>query len=238
MEFYPQCSNGQKLEGFKCVPTDSGNSGNTGNKPSESPKPSEPSEKPSEPTECEHNYVLIEEVPAKPGKAGYRVYECSKCGDTYREDIPALPVEPEEPEEKPEEHVHNYTVFERVEPQIGYDGYITYLCSCGHSYRETIPALEPNYLCDKEGVYDKMQACDVVINWDSRFIRFDDEASCKAHGQALLDETDTASQEDKDARPEYYAGMYVCAKHQYNDPSLGNVWGFSAVSLNGQSIYR
>lgn len=41
-------------------------------------------------------------------------------------------------------HSHSYSETGRVEPQVGVDGSVTYTCgSCGHSYSEKIPALQP-----------------------------------------------------------------------------------------------
>ncbi len=57
------------------------------------------------------------------------------------------PTEPKPTDPPPTEHIHSYTET-TTSPTCTADGSITYTCSCGHSYTETIPAMGHSYVSE------------------------------------------------------------------------------------------
>ena len=57
---------------------------------------------------------------------GVRTFTCGNCGETRTEPIP------------PKAHEHSYTVTEEKEVTCTEDGYTTYTCACGDSYKENV----------------------------------------------------------------------------------------------------
>lgn len=55
-------------------------------------------------------------------------------------DVPDVPIEPDEP------HTHSYTSSVTKAATCETDGVRTYVCACGHSYTQTIPATGHNYV--------------------------------------------------------------------------------------------
>ena len=81
----------------------------------------------------------------RPGVEGQRTYTCTRCGEKKTEAIAALPTATATPAPTPvpatpPPHEHQYTVTSRTEPTCGTNGSVTYTCSCGDSYTETLPA--------------------------------------------------------------------------------------------------
>ncbi len=81
----------------------------------------------------------------QPGVEGQRTYTCTRCGEKKTEAIAALPTATATPAPTPvpatpPPHEHQYTVTSRTEPTCGTNGSVTYTCSCGDSYTETLPA--------------------------------------------------------------------------------------------------
>lgn len=81
----------------------------------------------------------------QPGVAGQRTYTCTRCGATKTEEIAALAVSiptpaPTPAAPTPTPHLHSYTQGEYVAPTCEEPGYRTYVCSCGDTRQEEIPA--------------------------------------------------------------------------------------------------
>lgn len=81
-----------------------------------------------------HKYVS--EVTKEPtaAKPGIRTFTCERCQDTYTEEIPATG----------SSHEHSFTAKETKKAACTETGVMTYTCSCGYSYEETIEALGHN----------------------------------------------------------------------------------------------
>ncbi len=113
-----------------------------------------------------HSYTSDITKEATCFEQGEKTYTCA-CGDSYTETILALGHDlvdgactrcdykvPQEPV-----HVHNYSMLE-TEATCTTDGLKTYVCACGTSYTETIPALGHNYVdsvctrCDEKEKID------------------------------------------------------------------------------------
>lgn len=98
----------------------------------------------------EHNYT--ETISKEPTctEEGEKTYTCD-CGDSYTEVISATGHHFENGEctdcgEKDPNHKHNYTETITKEPTCTEEGEKTYICGCGDSYTEKIPAAGHNYV--------------------------------------------------------------------------------------------
>ena len=84
-----------------------------------------------------HNYVKTEEIPATTTSKGKITYSCTRCPATYIEETPAL---------SGEGHTHSWdngTV--TVQPTCTNVGTRLFVCDCGTSYTESIPAKGHSY---------------------------------------------------------------------------------------------
>lgn len=83
----------------------------------------------------EHNYIssVIKEPTEE--ETGTRHFVCEFCEDSYSETIDKLPVS----------HKHSYIPAVTTKETCTTAGIMTYTCSCGDSYTETLPALTHNY---------------------------------------------------------------------------------------------
>ncbi|MFG6331938.1 MAG: hypothetical protein K1W28_08980 [Lachnospiraceae bacterium] len=84
-----------------------------------------------------HRWRLTGRKEATASSEGKRYYTCQQCGATRSETIPRL--------SQSSSHTHRYSVEEAAGATCTADGGITYSCSCGRSYRESIPALGHSY---------------------------------------------------------------------------------------------
>lgn len=95
-----------------------------------------PTEAPTEPeaTECKHDYEKTVVAPTQSAQ-GYTLYKCKKCGDEYKSDYTAkLPSDDKEDDA----HKHSYSSEVTKTATCTTDGVMTFTCSCGASYTETI----------------------------------------------------------------------------------------------------
>lgn len=96
-----------------------------------------------------HSYEGIVTKEPTCTEEGEKKYTCS-CGDSYTEKIPATGHHYADGEckdcgEKDPDHKHDYTVKVTKEPTCMEDGEKEYICGCGDSYTEVIPATGHHY---------------------------------------------------------------------------------------------
>lgn len=106
-------------------------------------------------TDTSHIHNYVGEITKEPTctEAGEKTYTCD-CGDSYTETIDAKGHHYENGEctncrEKDPDHKHSYTESITKEPTCTEAGEKTYICGCGDSYTEEIPAKGHNY---KDGI--------------------------------------------------------------------------------------
>ncbi len=88
-----------------------------------------------------HKWTFVNKVEPTETEQGYSVYKCENCGETKKDDFTA-----------PTGHTHNYTSEITKNATCTTDGVITYTCSCGETYTETIHATghtESDWIIDK-----------------------------------------------------------------------------------------
>ena len=97
-----------------------------------------------------HSYKSVVTAPTYTA-GGYTTYTCNVCGHSYKGNYTAklepkptepAPTEPKPTDPKPTEppHSHSYSSSVTTAPTCTSAGIRTYVCSCGHSYTESITA--------------------------------------------------------------------------------------------------